>query len=73
MMLVSVLAEKAGFNLRKHAVSLISVEGLNFDSFLPLVGEKALRIPVSLITDADPLTDTDKAPQNRSTLLPATQ
>ncbi|MBS1942449.1 MAG: AAA family ATPase [Bacteroidetes bacterium] len=54
MMLVSVLAEKAGFNLRKHAVTLISVEGLNFDSFLPLFGEKALKIPVSLITDADP-------------------
>ncbi len=55
MMLVSVLAEKAGFDLRRHAVSLISVEGLNFDSFLPLFGEKALKIPVSLITDADPL------------------
>jgi len=55
MMLVSVLAEKEGFDLRKHAVSLISVEGLNFDSFLPLFGEEALKIPVSLITDADPV------------------
>lgn len=54
MMLVSVLAEKSGFNLREHAVSLINVEGLNFDSFLPLFGEKALKIPVSIITDADP-------------------
>lgn len=55
LMLVNVLAEKAGFNLREHAVSLISVEGLNFDSFLPLFGEKALKIPVALITDADPM------------------
>ncbi len=31
LLLVNVLAEKAGFNLRHHAVSLISVEGLNFD------------------------------------------
>ncbi|MDO8301207.1 ATP-dependent endonuclease, partial [Lacisediminimonas sp.] len=54
LMLVSVLATKAGFNLREHGVSLISVEGLNFDSFLPLFGEKALKIPVALITDADP-------------------
>lgn len=54
LMLVSVLAEKAGFNLREHGVSLISVEGLNFDSFLPLFGEKALKIPVALLTDADP-------------------
>ncbi|WP_218131753.1 ATP-dependent nuclease [Nitrosospira multiformis] len=55
LMLVSVLAEKAGFKLREHGVSLISVEGLNFDSFLPLFGEKALKIPVALLTDADPI------------------
>ena len=55
LMLVSVLAEKAGFKLREHAVSLISVEGLNFDSFLPLFGDEALKIPVALITDADPV------------------
>lgn len=55
LMLVSVLAEKAGHKLREHGVSLISVEGLNFDSFLPLFGAKALKIPVSVITDADPV------------------
>lgn len=55
LMLVSVLAEKVGFRLREHGVSLISVEGLNFDSFLPLFGEKAIKIPVALLTDADPL------------------
>jgi len=55
LMLVSVLAEKAGYKLREHGVSLISVEGLNFDSFLPLFGEKALKIPISVITDADPV------------------
>ncbi len=56
LMLISVLAKKLGaeYDLRKHAVSLISVEGLNFDSFLPLFGEAALPIPVSVITDADP-------------------
>lgn len=54
LILVSVLAEKAGFDLRQHGVSIISVEGLNFDSFLPLFGEKALKIPVAAITDADP-------------------
>lgn len=55
LMLVSVLAEKAGFKLREHGVSLISVEGLNFDSFMPLFGEKALKIPVAVMTDADPM------------------
>jgi putative ATP-dependent endonuclease of OLD family len=59
LMLVNVLAEKAGFILREHAVSLISVEGLNFDSFLPLFGDKALKIPVAVITDADPIDEPD--------------
>jgi putative ATP-dependent endonuclease of OLD family len=54
MMLIDALATAAGFDLRGHGVSLISVEGLNFDSFLPLFGENALKIPVALITDADP-------------------
>lgn len=56
LMLISVLAKILGadYDLRSHAVSLISVEGLNFDSFLPLFGEQAIQIPVSIITDADP-------------------
>lgn len=53
-MMLSILAHKAGINLREASVSLINVEGLNFDCFLPLFGAKALRIPVSVITDADP-------------------
>jgi putative ATP-dependent endonuclease of OLD family len=57
LVLIAVLAEKAGFNLKEHAVSLISVEGLNFDCFLPLFGQKALQIPVAVVTDADPGTD----------------
>lgn len=56
LMLVDALATKAGYDLRAHGVSLISVEGLNFDSFLPLFGEHGLKIPVSLLTDADPHT-----------------
>jgi len=56
LLLISVLAKKMGaaYDLRKHAISLISVEGLNFDSFLPLFGETSLQLPVSAITDADP-------------------
>lgn len=56
LMLISVLSNRMGaqYNLRKHAVSLISVEGLNFDSFLPLFGENSLPVPVAAITDSDP-------------------
>ncbi|WP_458379436.1 ATP-dependent nuclease [Pseudomonas chlororaphis] len=54
LMLVDALAKRLGFDLKEYGISLISVEGLNFDSFLPLFGEKGLRIPVSVVTDADP-------------------
>ncbi|UUS13710.1 AAA family ATPase [Stenotrophomonas sp. CD2] len=54
LMLVNVLAQRHGKQLRHHAVSLISVEGLNFDSFLPLFGENGLKIPLAVLTDADP-------------------
>lgn len=55
LMMVDALAKRIGFDLRQHGVSLISVEGLNFDSFLPLFGSKALKIPVAILTDADPV------------------
>ena len=54
LMMVSLLAKKSGTDLRDHGISLISVEGLNFDSFMPLFGNNAIRIPVAVLTDADP-------------------
>ncbi len=54
LLMVSLLAKREKFDLRDHGVSLISVEGLNFDSFMPLFGKGAIKVPVSVITDADP-------------------
>lgn len=54
LFLVGALAKKADYDLRKHSISVISTDGLNFDAFLPLFGEKAMQIPVAVITDADP-------------------
>lgn len=54
LLLVDLFARLINCDLRNHGVSLISVEGLNFDSFMPLFGEMALKVPVSVITDADP-------------------
>lgn len=54
LFLVEALARKAGYDLRKHSISVISTDGLNFDAFMPLFGEKAMQIPVAIITDADP-------------------
>lgn len=55
LLMVDLLAKKMGCDLRNHGVSLISVEGLNFDSFMPLFGEAAIKIPVAIMTDADPV------------------
>lgn len=60
LLMVSILAMQEKLDLRNHGVSLISVEGLNFDSFMPLFGLQGIRIPVSVITDADPYLRDDK-------------
>lgn len=54
LFIVDALAEKAGYDLKRASVSLLSTEGLNFDCFLPLFGEDALNIRVALLSDADP-------------------
>lgn len=54
LFLVEALATKAAIDLRKHSVSVISTDGLNFDAFLPLFGKAGMQIPVAVITDADP-------------------
>lgn len=48
------MVTKLGISLREYAVSIISVDGLNFNSFLPLFGHEGLNIPVSALTDSDP-------------------
>jgi putative ATP-dependent endonuclease of the OLD family len=54
LFVVEALAKKANIDLRKHSVSVISTDGLNFDAFMPLFGKGAMQIPVAVITDADP-------------------
>lgn len=54
LFLLDALAMKAGYDLRKNSVSIISTDGLNFDAFLPLFGKGAMQIPVAVVTDADP-------------------
>jgi putative ATP-dependent endonuclease of the OLD family len=54
LMMIHLLAKTCGKDLRDHGISLISVEGLNFDSFMPLFGAAAIKIPVAVLTDADP-------------------
>lgn len=64
LFMVEALAAKLGIDLRKHSVSVISTDGLNFDAFLPLFGEKALKVKVAIITDSDPPKAYPKAGEN---------
>jgi putative ATP-dependent endonuclease of the OLD family len=54
LFIIEALAHKLKIDLRRHSVSVISADGLNFDAFLPIFGEKALKIPVAVLTDSDP-------------------
>lgn len=54
LFMVPVLAKLLDVDLRRHSVSILSTEGLNFDAFLPLFGKKALNVRVAVITDGDP-------------------
>ncbi len=60
--LLHVLSEIGGFELRRKAVSVISMDGLNFNAFLPLFGEAAMKVPVAILTDADPPSSGANAP-----------
>lgn len=53
LFLVQVMAKKLGYDLKQCAVSVISADGLNFDAFMPLFGESALRIRVAVLSDSD--------------------
>ncbi|MGF6369671.1 putative ATP-dependent endonuclease of OLD family [Paraburkholderia sp. RAU6.4a] len=57
LFIVDALARKAGYDLKRSSVSLLSTDGLNFDCFLPLFGDNALNIRVAVISDADPPAD----------------
>jgi putative ATP-dependent endonuclease of OLD family len=52
--MVEVLARRLSVDLRKHGISVLSTEGLNFDAFTPLFAKDALNVKVAIITDADP-------------------
>lgn len=52
-LLLPVLAKIAGGCLKESAVTVLNVDGLNFNAFLPLFGENRLACPVAILTDGD--------------------
>lgn len=53
--LLPAMAERLGVNLRHCGITVVSTEGLNFDCFQPLFGERAIPIKLATVTDRDPV------------------
>lgn len=52
-LLLPVLARIAGGCHKDKAVTILNVDGINFNAFLPLLGENRLALPVAILTDGD--------------------
>jgi putative ATP-dependent endonuclease of the OLD family len=66
--LVPVLAELNGYNLDELGISVCSVAGTHFLSYLKFLGPRGLNIPCAVITDADPNVRTSGLPRIRNLL-----
>lgn len=56
-LLLPLFAKKISVDLKEKAVSIVNVQGLNFDAFLSLLVEKGIQVPCAVITDSDPAAD----------------
>ena len=52
-LLLPVFAKLGGGSLKESAVTVLNADGINFNAFLPLFGEKRLGFPVAVLTDGD--------------------
>lgn len=53
--LLPALSECLGINLRHCGITVVSTEGLNFDCFQPLFGERGIPVKLATLTDRDPV------------------
>ncbi len=52
-LIIPLLAKHLGISLKKGAVTVLNVDGLNFNTFLPLFGDKRITVPIAILTDGD--------------------
>ena len=52
-LLLPVLSKFAGGSLKDSAVAILNADGINFNAFIPLLGENKIGIPVAILTDGD--------------------
>lgn len=67
-LVVPVLAKIAGGSLKTSAVTVLNVDGLNFNAFIPLFGSDKLHIPIAILTDSDPSRGTGDSSATAQTL-----
>ena len=52
-LMLPVLAKIAGGNLKDSATTVLNVDGINFNAFIPLMGSRCLDLSVAILTDGD--------------------
>ena len=52
-LLLPVLARISGGNLKNSSVTVLNVDGINFNAFIPLLGSGRLGLSVVILTDGD--------------------
>lgn len=53
VLLIPFFAKALGGDIKESSVTVINVDGINFNAFLPLFGKDKLAIPVVILTDGD--------------------
>ncbi|MBU0507501.1 AAA family ATPase, partial [bacterium] len=53
VLLLPALTRIAGGCLKESAVTVLNADGINFNAFLPLLGDTRLSFPVAILTDGD--------------------
>ena len=52
-LLLPVLANMSGGNLKESSVTVLNADGINFNAFIPLFGVERIGVPVVILTDGD--------------------
>ncbi len=63
-LLLPVLTRMTGGNLKDSSVTILNVDGINFNTFIPLFGADGLSIPAAILTDGD---DSDRTGEPSAT------
>lgn len=52
-LLIPILTKISGGDLKASSVTVLNADGINFNAFIPLLGQGKLSLPVAILTDGD--------------------